>query len=194
MIPRVSDSELGGGGVVHLHIATGPFNCLAFGHDWGVSDIPGPDRRLPQCRAGPKGRLPVPAPAASRFPRAWLLWGMCCRAHFCGWGASSFGCVRANLQRKHVAHVIRDTARPRMHTCGWRRTHACRRTTVVSCSPTPNPSPIGKRSLSIFSDPPTHTLRHTHTCAALYLLGSISVRDRCILSLAENTHAEKASI
>lgn len=30
VIPRVSDSELGG--VAHPHIATGPFNCLAFGH------------------------------------------------------------------------------------------------------------------------------------------------------------------
>lgn len=33
VIPRVSDSEQGG--VAHLHIATEPFNCLAFGHHRG---------------------------------------------------------------------------------------------------------------------------------------------------------------
>lgn len=147
MIPRVSDSELGGGGVAHLHIATGPFNCLAFGHHWGVSDVLGPDRRLPQCSLG-LGRR-----EGFLSQHWWPLvfhelgfFGECAAALTSagrGWGASFFGCVCANLQKaKHVAHVIRDTARPRMRTCGRRRAHARRRTTtVVSCSPTPNPLP-----------------------------------------------------
>lgn len=145
MIPRVSDSELGGGGVAHLHIATGPFNCLAFGHHRGVSDVPGPDRRLPQCSLGPgrgEGFL-----SQRRWPLVFHelgFFGECAAAltSVDGGGPSSFGCVCANLQRKHVAHVIRDTARPWMRTCGQRHAHAHRRTTtVVSCSPTPSPPP-----------------------------------------------------
>lgn len=122
-------------------------------------------------RAGPRGRLPVPAPVASRFPRAWLLWGMCCRAHFCGrrgwgWGGgggSPFGCVCANLQRKHVAHVIRDTARPRMRTCGRRR-GACTQTYDNSCQllSDPQPSPLGRGHSASSVTPPPTTLAHSH--------------------------------
>jgi len=35
VIPRVSDSEQGVGGARHLHIATRPSNCLAFGYHQG---------------------------------------------------------------------------------------------------------------------------------------------------------------
>lgn len=121
-------------------------------------------------RAGPKGKLPVPAPVASRFPRAWLLWGMCCRAHFCGGGLLLQMCV-TNLQRKHFAHVIRDTAQPRMRTCGRRRAHARRHTTtVVSCSPTPRPSPSGRgHSASSVTPAPAHSHVRGPSFARLHL-------------------------
>lgn len=76
------------------------------------------------------------------------------------------------LLGRGCVHVVRDT---RMHTDVRQQLSAALR---------PPALPLGKRSLSIFGDPPP-TLRHTHTCAALHLLGSISVGDRCILSLAK---------
>lgn len=178
MIPRVSDSELGGGGVAHLHIATGPFNCLAFGHHRGVSDVPGPDRRLPQCSLGPgrgEGFL-----SQRRWPLGFHelgFFGECAAAlTSAGGGASPFGCVCANLQRKHVAHVIRDTARPRMRTCGRRR-GACTQTYDNSCQllSDPQPSPSGRgHSASSVTPPPNHSGTLTHARLFICLAPSLS--------------------
>lgn len=166
MEPCYCDSQgirLRTGAVVHPHIATGPFNCLAFGHHWGVSGVPRSGWRLPQCSLGLSQEVFL---SQNRWPLIFHELGYfweCAALTFCWrwwwweWGGGSvFDYVHKFVRKKHC-------------TCDTRYgsavdAQACTHTYINSCQLLPD---LMRRGHSASSMTPTHThilaCMHAHT-------------------------------